>query len=206
VSEILDAVLAIVLEVLEVVLRGGGGRVRQQEPAMKDDLQNCIADLQYAKMRCRQEYGVDLEGCHRPGFTDNTVFYTSVILNGVLNYGARSVEDSFVYDCTAAVFRLVIFWLHRVAMPSIPSLALILGFALLLLPEYIHFQEPSPRFVSGCDTRRIPRLSMGVDCSIPVLLKRGTVSSDVSDRKRRAKVQHKIRLYRRFGIIGKVEA
>jgi hypothetical protein len=46
---VLNAVLEIVLEVvLEVVLHDGG---HHQESAMKDDLKNCITDLEYAKIR-----------------------------------------------------------------------------------------------------------------------------------------------------------
>jgi hypothetical protein len=33
------------------------------------------------------------------------VFYEGVMLKGVSNYGARCVEDRFVNDFTAAVFR-----------------------------------------------------------------------------------------------------
>jgi hypothetical protein len=46
------------------------------------------------------------------------VFHTGVILKGVSDYGAHWVEDSFVYACSAAVFRLAGCWLHRVVMPS----------------------------------------------------------------------------------------
>jgi hypothetical protein len=56
VLEILDAVLEIVLEVvLEVVLHDGGHQIRQS--AMKDDLKNCITDLEYAKIRRCQSLG-----------------------------------------------------------------------------------------------------------------------------------------------------
>jgi hypothetical protein len=60
VLEILDSVFEIVLEVVvEVVLHDGGYK---QESAMKDHLKNCIADLEYAKIRLSKGY-------HGPGFT-----------------------------------------------------------------------------------------------------------------------------------------
>jgi hypothetical protein len=118
--EILNAVLEIV--VVEVVLHDG---VNQQESAMKDDLKNCITDLGYAKIRhCQSLKG--LSPTRPPGCkihdAIHMVFYRGVILKGILkgvsDYGARWVEDSFVYDCSAAMFRLARCWLHRVVMPS----------------------------------------------------------------------------------------
>jgi hypothetical protein len=93
--------------------------------------------------------------------------------------------------------------LHRVVMPTFLSLALILDFSLLLLPEHKHFQGPSyskPHrpLVSWCECQLgmpIPRLSMGVGCSYPVLLKRGTVASEVNDRWGIARGLEKIRFY-----------
>jgi hypothetical protein len=55
VVEILDAVPEIIFEVvLEVALHHGGHQIRQQESAVKGDLNNCITDLEYGEIRRRQ--------------------------------------------------------------------------------------------------------------------------------------------------------
>jgi hypothetical protein len=83
----------------------------------------------------------------------------------------------------------------------------VLDFAVPILPEYIHFQEPFIRnHLTG-------HWSLGADanwaclsnCSNPVSLERGTVASEVNDIGGRVKGVYKIRLYRRLESTGKVE-
>jgi hypothetical protein len=98
-------------------------------------------------------------------------------------------------------------------MPSFLSLALIFDFGLQVIPKYIHFQEPSHSephrsLVSWCECQLdmpIPRRSMGVDCCNTMLLRRGTVVSEVNLRGGRADGLYKIRLSGRLESIGKVE-